>query len=85
VYQTKQSIAATYVTHPVASNFVILLISTEEWNNSSLIYELGDVFYVTFRKQQLRHDQPLYVCYGEMVMISTLLTHDSDLYGIADQ
>jgi hypothetical protein len=87
VYRTKQSIAAAYIAHPIASNFVISLISTEELSNSSLIYvyELGHVFYVTFRKQQLRHDQPLCICYGEMVMIPTLLTHDSDLYGIADQ
>jgi hypothetical protein len=85
VYHSKQSIAATYIAHQIASNFVTSLISTEEWNSSSLIYELGDVFFITFRKQQLRHDRPLCVCYGEMVMISTLLTHDYDLYGIADQ
>jgi hypothetical protein len=44
VYQTEQSIAATFIAHPVASNFVTSLISIEEWNYSSLMYELRDVF-----------------------------------------
>jgi hypothetical protein len=38
-----------------------------------------------FIKQQWKPDPTLCVCYGKMVMISTLSMHDFDLHGIGDQ